>query len=152
MRRRVRRVSCPRRLKPETHPWFQGLRQPEIQHLHRAVVAELDVGRFEIAMHDAAFVSGLELRRFGARSSAPRPAEARAPPERFQCSSFDELQHERVDAARVLEAVNRGDVRMIERREDFGFSTKPREAIRITRHGLRRILIATDASTSCRSR
>src|SRR6185295_6388371 len=60
--------------------------------------------------------------------------------ERVECSSFDELQHERVDAARVLEAINRGDVRMIERREDFGFSTKPREAIRITRHGPRQNL------------
>jgi hypothetical protein len=60
--------------------------------------------------------------------------------ERFECSSFDELQHERVDAARVLEAVNRGDVRMIEQRKDFGFSTKPREAIRITRHGPRQNL------------
>ena len=45
-----------------------------------------------------------------------------------------------MNAARVLEAVNRGDVRLIERGEDFGFSTKPREAIRISRHGLRQNL------------
>ena len=33
-----------------------------------------------------------------------------------------------------FQAVNRGDVRMVERREDFCFPLKPREAVRIAGH------------------
>ena len=95
-------------------------------------------------MHDAAFVSGLESVGDLARDPQRLVQRKRARrQERIECSSFDELQHERVDVACVLEAVNRGDVRVIERGEDFGFSTTPRQAIRITRHGPGRILIAT---------
>jgi hypothetical protein len=38
----------------------QRFRQPEIEHLHRAVGPDLDVGRLQIAMDDAVFVRGLE--------------------------------------------------------------------------------------------
>jgi hypothetical protein len=39
---------------------FHRLRQPKIEHLDRAIVADLDVGRFQIAMDDALLVSGFE--------------------------------------------------------------------------------------------
>jgi hypothetical protein len=48
-----------------------------------------------------------------------------------QRRSFDELHHQRLDAAAVFEAVQRGDIRMIERRQDFGFALKAREPIAI---------------------
>ena len=37
-----------------------GLGQPEVEHLDRAVDAEHDVGRFEVAVYDALLVRGLE--------------------------------------------------------------------------------------------
>ena len=37
-----------------------GFRQPEVEHLHRAVIPYLDVRRLQIAMDDSLFVRGLE--------------------------------------------------------------------------------------------
>jgi len=41
------------------------------------------------------------------------------------------LEHERLDVIRGLEAVNCGDVRMIQRREEIGLPREPRQTIRI---------------------
>ena len=41
-----------------------------------------------------------------------------------ECRPFDELQDERVRAARILEAVNRGNVWMIEGGKDLRFALK----------------------------
>ena len=38
----------------------QGLRESEVQHLDRAVLAHADVGRLQIAMDDAERVRGVE--------------------------------------------------------------------------------------------
>ena len=46
----------------------EGLREPEVEDLHRTVVADLDVGRLEIAMDDALLVRGLERVRNLARN------------------------------------------------------------------------------------
>ena len=43
--------------------------------------------------------------------------------------AFDQLHHERVHAVRVLQPVDRGDVRMIQRGEDFRFALKARQAV-----------------------
>ena len=49
---RLRRVSLWRRIK--------RLRQPKVQHLHGAVIFDLDVGRFQITVDHACFVRGFE--------------------------------------------------------------------------------------------
>ena len=41
--------------------------------------------------------------------------------------SLNQLEHQRVDRAFVLEPVDGGDVWVIQGREDFGFALKPRE-------------------------
>ena len=46
---------------------------------------------------------------------------------------FDQFEHERADAVRFFQAVDRADVRMIQRREDLGFPLKARQAIGIVR-------------------
>ena len=134
-RRGARHISRPRRVERDARRWFQGLRQSKVQHLHRAIVADLDVGRLEIAMHDAAFVGGLEgfadLARYRQRVVQWKRACRQ---ELLECASLDELQHQSVNAVRILEAINRRDVWMIERGEDFGFSTKPPETIHIARY------------------
>ena len=39
---------------------IKRLRQTEVQHLHRAVLSDLDVGGFQIAVYDASLVSRFE--------------------------------------------------------------------------------------------
>src|SRR5437773_2218004 len=51
--------------------------------------------------------------------------------------ALDELLDERVDAARFLEAVNRRDIRMIERREELRFAPEPRNTVAIQRERFR---------------
>ena len=51
-----------------------------------------------------------------------------------QILALDQLHHERGDAAGcLLEAVDRGDVRMVQRGEHFGFALKAREPIGVGR-------------------
>ena len=81
-------LAAPRRL--------QRLRQPEVEHLHRAVGAHLDVGRLEIAMDDA-----LLVRRFERLGDLPRDRQRlveRNRPARDAVGErrpFDQLQDER---------------------------------------------------------
>ena len=49
--------------------------------------------------------------------------------------TFDELQHERLNAIGVFETVNRRDIRMVQRGEDLRFTPETREAIGIQREG-----------------
>jgi hypothetical protein len=48
--------------------------------------------------------------------------------------TLDELHHQRMNAGRVLEAVNLGDVRVIQGREQVGLATEPREPLRVGGH------------------
>ena len=54
--------------------------------------------------------------------------------------AVDELEHEKPDLIRVLEAVNRADVRMIQRREHARFAIEAREPAGIAREGVRQHL------------
>ena len=49
--------------------------------------------------------------------------------------SLDPFHHERADAVRVFEAVDVGDVRMIERRQQLRLAAEPHQPIRIVRDG-----------------
>ena len=49
---------------------------------------------------------------------------------------LDQLHHQRGVAIHPFEAVDRRDVRMIQRRQDFGFALKSGEPLRVTRDGL----------------
>ena len=111
------------------HPNRSGLRGPwpaEVQHLHGAVRAHLDVGRLQIAMDDALLVRRFE--RFGdllSRSAAPRrsgsgPCAMRSASRRPSTSSITSA----FTPGRVFEPVDGRDVRVIERGEDFGFALK----------------------------
>jgi hypothetical protein len=44
------------------------------------------------------------------------------------------VSHEGRKIRCLLESVDRGDVRMVERREDFGFPLKARQAVRVAGH------------------
>ena len=46
-------------------------------------------------------------------------------------AAFDELQHERADAVRLLDAVDGADVRVIQRRQHSRFTIESRAPVRI---------------------
>ena len=78
---------------------MRQLGQPEVQHLYGSVLTDLDVGRLQIAMHDAVVVRRRECvgdlpcnrHRFVERDASPGdPIGERR--------SFDQLQHERQTA------------------------------------------------------
>ncbi len=48
-----------------------------------------------------------------------------------ECWPFDEFEHQRTDALSFFEPVDVPDVGVVQRGEDFGFTFKPGEAIRI---------------------
>ena len=91
------------------------LRQPEVQHFRRAVLPDLDVRRLQVAMDDAGVVRGGErhselagdLQRLVDRDRAQTDPVRQGRP-------LDEFEHERADSLRVLDAVDRRDVRMIQ--------------------------------------
>jgi hypothetical protein len=103
-----------------------GRRDAEIQHLHAGVRRDLDVGRLEIAMHDAAAVRGHERQRdlLGdvERGLHRQPAARQAV---GQCRTLDQLEHERADALVFFELVDGGDVGVVHRREQPRFALEP---------------------------
>ena len=115
---------------PRGAGWVYGFRETEVEHLDGAVGADLDVRRLEIAMDDAALVRGFEglgdlLRDRQRLVERDRPARDAL----RQIVAFDEFHHERRDARALFEPVDRGDVRMIQRGEHFGFALKTCEPI-----------------------
>ena len=94
---------------------LQGLRQPEVEHLHDAVRPELDVGWLEIPMDNPSLVGSLQ--RLGDLLCDRQCVIDRNRPLRNAVGerrSFHEFQDQRTDAAALLKAVNRRDVRMIQ--------------------------------------
>ena len=92
-RRRVHRGWTERRPAGRT----ERLREAEVEHLHGAGGGQLDVGRLQIPMNDAALVRRLERfgdlpRQIGSASSSGM-APLRDPIR--QCRAVDELHHER---------------------------------------------------------
>jgi hypothetical protein len=89
-----------------------------------------DVGGLQIAMHDALLVGCLECpcdlqcdleRRVDADRAGLEPVLERL--------SFDELHDEKLRAVELIEAIDRGDVCVIERSEKLRFALEAREAI-----------------------
>ena len=117
----------------------ERLRQPEVQDLDRAVRTQLDVGGLQIAVNDAALVGRFQPFRnlFRDRQRLVDRNRARCAMRSCSVGSFDELQHERLNAIGVFETVNRRDVRMVQRGEDLRFAPEAREAIGIQREGRR---------------
>ena len=114
----------------EPRCWLHRLRQPEVQHLHGAVLADFDVGRLQIAMDDP-----LLVRRFEGFGDLLRDRQRLVKRDRSardalrEILALDQLHHEGLHAVGVLQPVDRGDVRMIQRGEDFRFALKARQAV-----------------------
>ena len=126
---------------------LDSLRQAEIEHLHLVVGGDLDVGRLEVAMDDSCFVRFLErLRnlpgngeRFGERDRAP-------PNPLLQGLAGHEFHHQEVAAVRFFDAVDRGDVWMIQRGQHARFALEPGNPVAVMAEGFREELDRDRAS------
>ena len=117
------------------------LGQTEVEHLDGAVRSDLDVGRLQIAVNDALLVGGVEGFRDLSRNwqrFVDRDPSLRNPV--GECGTSNQFQYQRPHATRVFEAVDRGDVRMIEGRQEFGFPLESAESIGVLRESVRQDL------------
>ena len=130
-RRRVHRLRARGRSR------IQCLRQPEVEHFHRAVGAHLDIRGFQIAMDDALVVRGFQgvcdLLRNRQRV-VQRHGSARD--QHRQVVAWDQLHDERAHAAELLEAVDVRDVGMVQRGEDLCFPLEAGKSIGVVGEGL----------------
>ena len=130
---RAHQGGGPSRLRPPRQRAVQR-GQAEVEDLHPAVDADEDVLRLEIAVHDAAGVSGgepsgnLERDLQGGRERQRAGAEPR--PQRFALEAFgDEVR----GAAVVAHVIHRDDIGVIEGAGGPGFVVQRREALAVGR-------------------
>ena len=115
-------------------PRIHRLREPEVEHLHRAVTADLDVGGLQIAMDDA-----LLVRRFERLGDLSGDRQRLVDRDRAvgdplgQIVALDQFHHEGVVARGFLDRIDGGDVGMIQRRERLRLALEPRQALEIGR-------------------
>ncbi len=125
----------------DTASGFCRLRQPEVEHLHRAIGSQLDVRWLQVPVDDPLLVSGFE-----GLGDLLRDRQCLVDWNRALCDSvgerrpLDQFHDERRHAVALLEAVDVRDVRMVQRREDFGFALEPRQPLGVCRNGLRQDL------------
>ena len=111
-----------------------GLRQAEVEHFDRSAGGQLDIGRFQIAMHDPALVRGLECLGNLARNRQRLVDRNRsvADPIRER-RAIDQFHHDRP----IFKFVDLGDVRMIQHREQLCLAGEARQCSRIARERIR---------------
>ncbi len=111
---------------------FHRFRQPEVEHLHRAVTSHLDVRGLQIAMNDPLFVRGFQGVRdlLRDRQASSIGICALRDPLR-EIVTLNEFHHERTYNPRLFEAVDVRDVRMVQRCEGLGFARESSQPIGI---------------------
>ena len=106
----VERLSCPK------NPGFG--REAEIEHLDPAVGVGLDIGWLQVAVHDPAFVRRFDgMRDLSGDRQGVRDRQGPIGETVGQRRPFDELEHECPEWAGLLEPIDRGNVRVIQRGE-----------------------------------
>ncbi len=107
----------------------EGLGQPEIQDLDLAFRGDLDVGGLEVAVDDALLVGGFE--RLG---DLPGQVQGLVEPDRTaERLAGRQLQHQERHPFGLLEPVDRGDIGMVQRRQQAGFPLEAGQPLRIPR-------------------
>ena len=117
---------------------IRQLRQPEVQHLDGPIVADFDIRRLQIAVNDAQCVRGFnrfcnlsrDRERLWKRNRTSRdPVRQRR--------TVHQFHHERMGPARIFEAVDPRDMRMVQRRKNLGLSVETGKPLRISRDEVR---------------
>ena len=102
---------------------------PTIQHLHQPGAGHHDVGRLEIAMRDTLFMR--RFQRLGDLQRDPQRLVQRL--WRFQRRAIHQFHGDGFALGRLLQSVDGGDVRMIQRRQRLGFPVEARQTFGIAR-------------------
>ena len=106
--------------------------QAEIQYFDAAGAGQFDVGRFEIAMHNAFLMCCRQ--RFGNMSCDFDDfiTRKRAPTQAIgQRLALDEFHRDTERAFRFFKSINLRDVRMIQRGQDMGFAPEALQPVLI---------------------
>ena len=120
------------------HQFVGGLGETEVENLDDALRRDLDVGRLQIAMDDATLVSGIE-----GVDNLTRDREGLGRWHWTACDAigerrpFDQFHHQRSHVAGVFQAVNDGDVRMVQRGKRSPFALEPGESFLLACDGFR---------------
>jgi hypothetical protein len=121
--------------------WCEGLRQSEIQHLHRAIRSQLDVRWLQVPVDDALFMRRLE--GFGDQPGDrhcfvewQRPLLDAV----GQRRAFNQLHHEGAAAVRPFEAINLRDVGMVQRGERLRLTLESRQPVGLMGKAVRQSL------------
>ena len=133
--RRVRDVAAPSFSAPK------AFASPKSSTLTLPARRDLDVGRLQVPMHDPLLVRRSE--RLGdLPAERQRLVHGHGPGNETLGKRLagNELEHEEADAARFLEPVDRGDVRMIQGGEDLRLAFEARQALGVARERLRKRL------------
>jgi hypothetical protein len=106
------------------------LGEAEIEDLDLALGRELDVPGLEVPVDDSLLVSGLErLGDLAGDGEDLFEREGAALQPLGEILSLDELHDEGADTARLLEAVDRGDVGVLQLGEELRFALEARETL-----------------------
>ena len=113
----------------------ERLRQPEVEHLHYAVVADFDVRWFEVAMDDAAIVGGFEcFRDLQGDCQRLLQRQRAAGDQRGEGRSVHQFENKAAHAASFHDAINAADVGMIDGGKELRFSIESREPVGVAAH------------------
>ena len=109
----------------EAGPALERLGEPEVEHLDPALGRDLDVGGLQVAVDDAVLVRLLErLRDLERDAGGLLHRDGAALDAVGERVAGDQLHHQRGGALALLEAVDRRDVRMVERGEHLASRAK----------------------------
>src|SRR5262249_30874794 len=115
-------------------PCSVPLRKPAIEPLHLPVLRDFHVRRFEDAMDYAILVCSLQhfadAPVYVQHSTHGDSATTKTLLKRV---ALDEFEHETTCIVSLLQIVNRSNVRMIQRSEQFRLALKPARSLRISR-------------------
>ena len=119
----------------------QRLGETEVEDLDSALLGQLDVGGLQVAMDDAALVGVFERLR-----DLPRDPQGFFERDRalsdavLKRRALDQLHDQRAGRVRVFEAVDRGDVRMIQRSQEVRLVLEAGHAVLVGGEGFRQDL------------
>ncbi len=110
----------------------ERLRQAEVEHLHRAIRPDLDIRGFQVAVDDALLVRRFErVGNLGGDRQRLLERHRSARDDVREVLTLDQFHGQGAHAVELFEAVDLGDVRVIEGGERLCLTREPRQAIGI---------------------